>query len=525
MNRSFLRALAIIVSFFLLTPSARNVFSQDKSKQDPRFHPVPMNPGPLGAAGYITLLPMDDRPASGQFARMIAAVADHKVTVPPREMLGRFTTPGETARLEQWLRSQDYSKTDALVVSVDMLAYGGLIASRTNQVSIDEAKKRLEFFRWFKAKFPRVPVYAYNVIGRPNGELNIALDQRSQITLAMLDLVKAGTVNELVFLQEGAPPSGRQQQDQSILRARLKELGLESRVPIYGGTEEGAPLLVSRAVLDKFQYKLRVAVVYSSQDGKTTVTPSDDHPLQWTVENQIRAAGGIPVSEFDQSDYRLFVNAPGTDAEQFDLFLKKLVKELKESRTIALADVLFPDPSASGADQRIIAALKKENLFDRFAGYAAWNTAGNSLGTAISHANMRTFFRSKLNDRADRAARAEAAHLEFLLTRFAGDYLYQDIVRPEMNRRLRGESKSNEVTDDLTPEKYEEVNRDIAARLRAEVEKFFADYFRGRTHRLAFYKGVEKTITVNGLKDLNVYLPWPRTFESAVEFKLDYSAN
>src|ERR1044071_3951085 len=100
MNRSFLRARTIIVLFLLLTPSARTAFSQDKSKQDPRFHPVPMNPGPLGAAGYITLLPMDDRPAAGQFARMIAAVADHKVTMPPREMLGRFTTPGETARLE-----------------------------------------------------------------------------------------------------------------------------------------------------------------------------------------------------------------------------------------------------------------------------------------------------------------------------------------------------------------------------------------------------------------------------------------
>jgi hypothetical protein len=545
MNRSFLRARTIIVLFLLLTPSARTAFSQDKSKQDPRFHPVPMNPGPLGAAGYITLLPMDDRPAAGQFARMIAAVADHKVTMPPREMLGRFTTPGETARLEQWLRSQDYSKTDAIIVSVDMLAYGGLIASRMNQVSIDEAKKRLEFFRWFKAKYPRVTVYAYSVISRSDGDLNaepdrlqkkpdpkvpnvpqgnddyqIARRRNQQINLAVLDLVKAGTVNELIFLQEGA-----RQQDQTGLRARLKELGLESKVPIYNGADEGATLLVSRAVLDKFQYKLRVAVVYSSQDSRTIIAPSDDHPLQWTVENQIRAAGGIPVSEFDPSDYRLFVNAPSTGDEEFDLFLKKLVKELKESRTIALADVLFPDPSASGADERIMAAIKKENLFDRFAGYAAWNTASNTLGTAIPHANMRTFFRSKLNDRADRAARTEAAHLEFLLNRFAGDYLYQDVVRPQVNQQLRGESKGNEVTGELTPQKYEEVNREIAARLKAEVEKFFAEYFQGHTHRLAFYKGVEKTITVNGLKDLNVYLPWPRTFESAIEFKLDYSAN
>lgn len=59
-----------------------------------------MNPGPLGPAGYITLLPIDDRPAVGQFAQMVGKIADHRVTMPPREMLGRFTQPGDTARIE-----------------------------------------------------------------------------------------------------------------------------------------------------------------------------------------------------------------------------------------------------------------------------------------------------------------------------------------------------------------------------------------------------------------------------------------
>ena len=138
------KSLAFVFFCLLVWPVAQ---AQDSKKQDPRFHPVPMNPGPLGAAGYITLLPIDDRPAVGQFAQMIGAVADHKVSMPPKEMLGKFSMPGDTARLEQWLKSQDYSKTDALIVSVDMLAYGGLVASRTHKVSFDEAKKRLEFFR------------------------------------------------------------------------------------------------------------------------------------------------------------------------------------------------------------------------------------------------------------------------------------------------------------------------------------------------------------------------------------------
>ena len=77
-------------ALFLAGLFAATVLAQGSQKQDPRFHPVPMNPGPLGSAGYITLLPIDDRPAVGQFAQMIGAVADHKVTVPPRDMLGQF---------------------------------------------------------------------------------------------------------------------------------------------------------------------------------------------------------------------------------------------------------------------------------------------------------------------------------------------------------------------------------------------------------------------------------------------------
>lgn len=532
--------------------------------------PVPMNPGPLGAAGYLTLLPLDDRPAVGQFAQMIGAVADHKVTMPPRALLGRFTTPGDTARLAQWLQAQDYSRTDALVVSVDMLVYGGLVASRTFQTRLDEAQERLEFFRWFKAKYPQVPVYAFNVIMRvaptataatrathdqlarwaelkdrapksKDARLMAELAQLTkalapqvlddylaarrrnlQINLAMLDLVKAGVVNELLLLQDDAREFGLHHQDQAVLKERLNELELGARVPIYNGADEGALSLVSRAVLDKFRHRLRVAVIYSSEKSKRLIAPFEDHPLQFTVESQIRAAGGLPVSEYDQSDYRLFVNAPGTSAEEFGLFLQKLSKELKESRHIALADVLFPKPHESGADERIIAALQRERLLDRFAGYAAWNTAGNALGTAIPHANMRVFFRTKLNDRADRAARAEAAHLEFLLNRYAGDYLYHDLVRLEIDQRLREEARDNSVTDELPLPKYEQVNREVADKLRVQLAKFFAANFQNQTYTLAIYRGVKRTITLTELKDINIYLPWPRTFEAVIEFKLDY---
>ncbi len=573
MSKLLKKNLLHLTTFFLIAGFGLLAGAQEKREQQPKLKPAPMNPGPLGPAGYITLAPIDDRPAVGQFARMVGNIADHRVTTPPREILGRFTTPGDATRVEQWLHAQDYSKTDALIVSVDMLAYGGLVASRRQGVELGDAKKRLEFFRWFKQKNPRVPVYAFSSIMRvaptataetravhdklarwaelkdrapktKDQKLVVELDQITreldpgviedylaarkrnlQINLAMLDLVKAGVVNEMILLQDDAREFGLHRQDQAALKERLKLLGIVSRVPIYNGADEGSISLVSRAILDKFLYKLRVAVIYSSEKSREIIAPYEDHPLQYTVENQIRAAGGVPVGEYDKSDYMLFVNAPGTSDEEFDLFLKKLIKELKAVRYVALADLLFPKPHYSGADERVIAALRRENALDRLAGYAAWNTAGNTLGTAISHANMRVFYKTKLNDGVERTSRAEAAHLEFLLHRYAGDYLYHDIVRFDVNRRLRQEAEDSAAVYQLSPEKYDQANREVELKLRSEIEKFFDENFRNRAHTLAYFNNVKRAITLKGLKDLRIYLPWPRTFEVVVEFKLDYTTN
>lgn len=530
-------SLARLVAVLFAASVCVFALAQESRRQQPKLKPVPMNPGPLGPAGYITLLPVDDRPAASQFAQMVGKIADHRVITPPREMLGRFTQPADTARIGEWLRAQDYSKTDAVIVSVDMLAYGGLMASRRPDVTFDEAKKRLEFFHWFKRKNPRVPVYAFSAImrvapaasaetrGVHDKDYPAASKRNLQINLAMLDLVKAGVVNEMVLLQDDARQFGLHRQDQAALKDRLKRLGLESRVPIYNGAGEGSISLVSRAILDKFLYKLRVAIIYSSENSRDLIPPFEDHPLQYTVESRIRAAGGIPVSEYDKSDYTLFINAPGTDAEEFDLFLKKMLKELREARYVALADLLFPKPHFSGADERVIAALKRENMIGRLDGYAAWNTAGATLGAVISHANMRVFYKTKLNDGVERTSRAEAAHLESLFHRYVCDYLYHDIVRFDVNRRMRPESENGSATYQLTPEKYEQVNREVEQKLGAEIEKFFDENFRNRTHTLAYYNNVKRSITLKGLKDLKIYLPWPLTFEVAVEYRLDYTTN
>ena len=347
-----------------------------------------------------------------------------------------------------------------------------------------------------------------------------------QINLAAIDLYREGQIDQLILLQDDARQYGLHRQDQDKLRERLAQLKLDSRIPIYNGADEGSLTLTSRAVLDKYDSKVRVAVEYSSEKSKQVIAPYEDQPLQYTVEHQVYAAGGVIVEASEPYDYKLFVNAPATTQSEFNQFAGKLLAEIKAGRWVALADLLFPAPHHSGADERLIEILKREKLFDLFAGYAAWNTAGNTLGTAIPQANMRVFYRKKLNDLLERSTRTQVAQLEFLLHRFVGDYLYHDIVRPVINERLRAAAANDgTVTYELTPEKYAEANREVEAKLRAETEKFFAEYFQGRTYPLAFQRGTERALTINGLNSLKIYLPWSRTFEVVVEFKLDHSLN
>lgn len=539
----------------------------DDLQPSPQPRP-PLNPQePLGR---IVLLPLDDRPAVAQFAQMIGAIGDYEVVMPPHEMLGKFTTPGDTKKLRDWLSIVNYGKIDAIVISVDMLAYGGLVASRAPDTAQADALKRLEFFHWLKSKHPNVPVYAFNVLMRVaptasketrawrndlarwaelmdrapktnDAKLKAELEQLKmklnrqvidnyltarrrdlQVNLAMIKLYEERVIDNLIFLQDDAREYGLHRHDQLILHERLKARGFDDEVPIYNGADEGSLSLVARAVLDKHKQKIKVAVVYSSEKGRKVIAPYEDHPLEFTVENQIKAAGGQVVSANEAPDYALYVNAPETTAAEFTIFSKNLVADLKAGKFVTLGDVLFPAPHFSGADERLVTILKTEKLIDKLTGYAAWNTAGNALGTAIPAANLRIFSKQFTNA-PERAARASVSHFEFLLHRFAGDYLYHDIVRFEINTQLR---KPPAIpTDEFSEEMYNRLNKQVQEKLQPLIEKFFVENFQGRSYPLGTFNERKRELKVTGLKGLKIYLPWPRTFEATIEYQFDYGIN
>ena len=115
----------------------------------------------------ILLIPLDDRPPCLQFPVRMGNIGDAEIVTPPRALLGRFTEFGRSDEIIAWMRSQDLRSFDAAIVSMDMLAFGGLVASRVGvSGSTEQAMKRIAFIREMKRLAPRLPIYGSSVIMR-----------------------------------------------------------------------------------------------------------------------------------------------------------------------------------------------------------------------------------------------------------------------------------------------------------------------------------------------------------------------
>src|SRR5206468_2121669 len=169
---------------------------------------------------------------------------------------------------------------------------------------------------------------------------------------------------------------------------------------------------------------------YSSSDGPSIVTAYEDRPLGQLVKAHLGPLGGGVCESADEADLVLAVNAPA--AEQVDGWLQLAVREpsmiaggsrgsidqhaldvvqremtdarkdfagltsaisvdLSAGRNVAIVDVAFVNGPDLAFAERLLAQVPVLSL----AAYAAWNTAGNSLGSALAQGVVRAITRRK----------------------------------------------------------------------------------------------------------------------------------
>jgi len=483
----------------------------------------------------IALLPLDERPANTRYPRMVAAIGGHELRLPPADLLSRYRQPGRCDALAAWLDEQA-AACDALLVSCEMLAHGGLIASRISDEPAAAALARLEALRAIRARHPRLTIYGLNVIMRVSRHNNAAeepsywaehgaqmyhlsqLMHRAELgqgvsaelaqaraalpaeiikdfvarrhrghllNRAALQLLADGVFDTLVLSSDDTSPYGLPAREKRLLARRAELLAVGERLLMYPGADEVAAVLVARLLNRAAGRAPSFQPVYLLPGGGDSVAPFEDGPVATTVERQVQAAGGR-LTVAGPADVLLFVHPPlAPDAEWVGDYPEDAYPAGQRAELLAGAARLHEalaqrQPAAladvayaNGASHTLLRALAQQGDLLDLAAFGAWNTAGNSIGTVVAQA-------------CAALGGDTAANRRFLAHRLAEDWGYQTVVRHDLRAHLRQTTGSSEPA----PASLAEIAAWTAARLNA----FLAE------QQLPCRLGA-------------VTLPWGRTFE------------
>lgn len=519
----------------------------------------------------LGLIPLDERPANTRYPAMIAAIGGASLALPPTAILSARRRPADCAALAEWL-AHAAPALDGLVVSCEMLGYGGLIASRTSHEPAGVILARLDALRAIRRGHPRLPIVGFSLIARVSNaddaaeepqywatfgarlyRLSQLLDRRRQgqpvgdeldalaaeipqehrqdflrrrlrnhaVNLGALQLLADGALDLLALSSDDTSPYGLPSREKRWLAEWAHLLGLSAerrpmndetidvqrsafsaqRLLMYPGADEVGCALVARLLNQAHGVTPSFAAAYAPPEAADNVAAYEDGPIRVTVERQVRAVGGRVVE--GDADVWVAVDAPlarraewtpehaGQERAERLPALASLAAEIElrlaRGQPVVVADVAYPN----GADPALVELLLARVDLTELAAYGGWNTAGNTIGTALAQACAARLIRT---------AEQRAAQQRFLLHRIVEDWGYQQIVRAELREWLRAEHGLAEPTPELLPEACALIER----RLDALIERLPG--FAGRWR----------------LASGSACLPWGRTFE--VDFELDATA-
>ncbi|MFD1818221.1 Protein of unknown function [Pseudarcicella hirudinis] len=512
----------------------------------------------------VLLIPLDDRPPCLQFPVRMGLINDVELVSPPKELLGWFTDPGKTEEIGKWIDKQDLKTFDAAIISVDMLAYGGLVASRRYGTTEKEALEKMRIIEKIRRKAPQMKIYGSSVIMRlaPTGDqkneayrqklanwAEIADDEKELTQKNMLekeipaealenykkarerdlainklsiDLAEKRVFDYLILSQDDAKPRGVHVKDRETLAKIIAEKKLSERIALQPGADEVSMLLLAHAMSDKYAYHPKIKAIYSSEAAGDKVMPFEDKPLRKTVSFHIRAVGAREVEDEKEAEILFYVFASRPDEALTKRFAEKIIASHQlnshsQPKGIIIADV-DPKGDVQGGDINFTEMLKKEHVFSDILGYACWNTAGNTIGTALPHGFLSGVAQKRINVSGKKGKALSQEILNrmgysqtwFMLNRLLDDYTYHSVIRPKAQGIIR-------------------KNGWNSLRLSKDQTSFIEDYCFKALQPVASDVAENYFSPASGkqctLSDLYFDLPWERAFEAEVDFKLNIRKN
>jgi len=498
----------------------------------------------------ILLIPLDDRPPCLQFTKKMGLIGNTEVIVPPKEFLGNFNIPGESDKIIDWLKKQDLKSCNAAIISLDMLAYGGLVASRIHNVSDNEALRRIEVIKTIRKIAPHLLIYAQSVIMRlsPTGdgkneayrgmlaewaEISAATDEKSKIrtnelenqipakalldyklsrkrnfsvNLKAIDFVKDDLIDYLILSQDDAKPNGVHITEREELIAKVKRLKLTKKILIQPGADEISMLLLARSLNKYYDVSPRIKIFYSSEVLSDKPMPFEDRPLRQTVGYDIEAVGGKEVDDSRQADLFFYVYPSRFEVGEAKSFADEIENKVNSGGHVLVADI-DPRGDVQGGDSSFTMELLHRKLFPKLFSYASWNTAGNTIGTTLPQGVIFALGESKIfSSKRSIKNRIRLAEDWFTFHRVIDDYYYHTVVRAQARIFIiKKHWDPNHLSNDATK----------------EVEDYCTILLQNHFKELKVNYSSVKDGNENGFnpEKMTFILPWHRTFEAEINFE------
>lgn len=396
----------------------------------------------------IAFVPIDNRPVCYTLPEQICAIDGNiRLYMPSREWLGDLTKYADVDKIFQWLK--DLPKVDAIILSLDTVAYGGLISSRRSNDSFEKIRERIEKLKEI-LKEKQAEIYAFSSIMRisnnnineeekeywnkwgkkifnysfcmdkfgtvcknevPDEILKDYLSTRKrnfEINKIYLEWQKEKIFNTLIFSKDDCAEYGFNVQE----ARELEKLG--------GFVKTGADEIPLTLLARSIKGKLKVAPIFLEPDCKDLISNYEDVSIEQSVKGQLNLAG-CDICEPCDADILLYVN--NFKDKQGEIVMKVPTEpfggEFKTpDKNFMIADVRF----ANGADNAFVKKLFENDLNENFYGYSAWNTSANSLGSLICGAKVKYFAESF----------DISAFQKLQTVRFLDDWAYQANVRQNL---------------------------------------------------------------------------------------------
>lgn len=394
----------------------------------------------------ICFVPIDNRPVCYNLAKDICAIDESiELYIPPREMLGDLTKTADIDGIFNWLLNLP-NDVNNIIVSLDTLAYGGLIPSRRSEETFEQIKSRVEKL---KPIFRDKKVFAFSSIMRisnnnyneeekeywsewgkeifnysfnsckhkKNIETNVPKEiiedylktrkRNFAINALYLDWQKEGIFDTLIFSKDDCAEFGFNVSEAIM----LENWGAKVKT----GADEIPLSLLARAI----PKQISIYPQFIEPEYKDKISNYEDVSIEKSVLGQLELGGFSVAQARSDADIVLVINnfkerqgelVMGWDTEPYRWGYKA------PDKPFAVADVRF----ANGADNEFVKTMFNYKMPEY--GFSAWNTSANTLGSLLAAIKVK-YNALKYNDLAFKKLQA---------VRLLDDWAYQANVRSQI---------------------------------------------------------------------------------------------